>query len=154
MRFQPDNRLLQVRGLISLEFTRTTIQCWALRRWSVITDRLKQVLVLIGVGWVGEAHSCFSILPSTIVLPRSTFIDSRCYARCLRLQLPQLYLAVAVFACPCWSGCTNQLFQGPGQPARAPKPFHALCPTSSLVRACVIFMLWRIWTLVKCLLGN
>ena len=62
-----------------------------------------------------------------------------------------LVLYLRVFA---GMGHTNQLIQGPGQPASAPKPFPALYLTSSLVRARVIFMLWRIWALVKSLLEN
>ena len=78
-----------------------------------IFHRQKQVLVLTGIGWIREAHCSFLTLPSTIVLPRSTFPDSFCYAHCSQgFQLPQPYLAGAVFACLCWYGPHKPTYPG------------------------------------------
>lgn len=65
--------------------------------------------------WLVEANSSISSLPSTIVLPRSTFLDNYRHTHCLKFHFPRLQLSVAVFACTCWFGCANQLIQGPGQ---------------------------------------
>lgn len=149
---QSDKRLLSDTGFIYLESTTTAIQHWAPRRGSVIIGRQKQVLVLrsVRMGKLVLPPRFFPVSSPT----RSTFLDNCHYAHCLQFHLPRLHLAIAVFACTCWFGCAKQHIQGPGQSASAPKPFHTLCLTSSLVGVRVIFMLWRIWALVKSLLGN